>query len=91
MRHYIISVSNLKSTGRIDEASTKRFLLTINDESIDFTAAISVATEEIHKRRISGLLPTTRTSSDLVDLAGKLSDYGEPWIANDRFEIRDMD
>lgn len=90
MQHYSVQISNFKSSGEADTASTKRFLLTDKKDSIDWMKAVSIVGDAVLKDPPPGIQHPTTSSCALVRIGASLKEFGEPWLSNDDYEIRKL-
>jgi len=90
MKHYIVSISNRNEAGGIDAASTKHFLVSTKDTSLDFTSLLMAASEAILKNKTLGLSASATSKMVSTDVEGDIKNYGVPLRTDARFEVRQM-
>ena len=90
MRHYILSISNVKGTGEIDAASKMRFLVSVKDDpSLALSSLLTGAVEGIMNTKPAGLSDPIVWSTDATDAEGSMK-YDAPLLTDARFEVREL-
>lgn len=90
MKHYVVSISNLKGTGENDPASMERFLIRVNDVSLDMSPPLKDAVEEILKKKAPRFSEPIKWSTERTEIEGDIAEVGALVITDARFEVREM-